>query len=187
MPRAHPISRYTRASYRRYNTGGGWRWWRCRASSPSALPRLLCRLRVRRLVRQVPVGCFARALARCVALQLPVDEHVRRFAVEDDEMGPRRHGEMVGGSGACARVLAHAARVCAYRLVDAIASCSRSVGGSAARRLRPGALPPTLRRCTQPGVAGAHMPVKRFVPPKSFACIARRRASGSTPTRQRAA
>jgi hypothetical protein len=72
---------------------------------------------------------FARALARFIALQLPKDGHVRGFAVEDHEMEPRRHGEIVGGSGARARVLAHAARVCACRLVDAIASCSRSVRG----------------------------------------------------------
>ena len=83
-------------------------------------------------------------------------------------MEPRRHGEMVGGSGACARVLAKASRVCGYRLVDAIASCSRSVGGSAARRLCPGAMPPTLRRCTRPDVAGAHVAAKCFVPPKSL-------------------
>ena len=131
MPRALPISRYTRGSHRRYNTGGGWRWWRCRASSPSALPLLLCRPRVPRLVRQVPVRMVSRALLLASSLcSCPrMDGHVRGFAVEDHEMEPRRHGEIVGGSGARARVLAHAARVCACRLLDAIASCSRSVRG----------------------------------------------------------
>lgn len=70
------------------------------------------------------------------------------ICLENDDMKPRRSSKVAGASGASARPCSR--RACTHRMVDAHAGRGRSVRGSAARLLRPGALPLIFRQCTQP-------------------------------------